>query len=109
MSAESDILFLRDKYFRFGGKACPACLYENGKFIRLCKLHEELREVHAELKAAEDLWMKYTVGPMGLCGLCGNTGMVDTTKSAVSPRGEPSGIKAPCICPNGQTLREHQG
>lgn len=38
----------------------------------------------------------------GLCGLCGNTGIIDTTHSAVSPMGYKPGGKYHCICPNGR-------
>ena len=35
-----DLLFIRDKWDLYGARGCPACVYENGKFIRLCKIHE---------------------------------------------------------------------
>jgi len=52
----------------------------------------------------EQLWEEFTVS--GLCGLCGNTGMVDT--KSVSPAGFPCGINAPCICPNGRAIKRHR-
>jgi len=39
------------------------------------------------------------------CTLCGNTGIVDTTSTAISPSGEYVGKKQFCICPNGQEMR----
>jgi hypothetical protein len=42
----------------------------------------------------------------GLCSLCGNSGVVDTTSTAKSPTGKSCGRKNWCICPNGQNLRE---
>jgi hypothetical protein len=42
----------------------------------------------------------------GLCSLCGNTGVIDTTKSAVSPAGVHCGGKHFCICPNGIASKE---
>lgn len=41
----------------------------------------------------------------GLCTLCGNTGVIDTTETAISPKGIRAGRKNYCICPNGQFLR----
>ena len=58
-------------------------------------------------------WMEYYVNAeachgCGLCSLCGNTGIIDTTKSATSPTGdEKPGRKNFCICPNGQVMRKH--
>lgn len=62
----------------------------------------------------KDLWMEFTVQvynddikmDIPLCGLCGNTGIVDTLNSAVSPAGVKCGIKAFCICPNGRVKRK---
>ena len=43
-----------------------------------------------------------------LCGLCGNTGIVDTSGTAKSPVGNVfCGIRAYCICPNGRKMKEH--
>jgi hypothetical protein len=36
-----------------------------------------------------------------LCGLCGNSGIVDTTTTA-KWSGKCTGVKKPCICPNGR-------
>lgn len=38
--AEEAILFMRNEWTDMGGRGCPACHYENGKFIKLCKIHE---------------------------------------------------------------------
>lgn len=60
-----------------------------------------------------DLWEEFIVMvPMPhfqgmevpVCGLCANTGIVDTLKTAVSPKGVQAGIRACCICPNGRAL-----
>ena len=40
-----------------------------------------------------------------LCGLCGNTGELDTSSTAVSPRGLKPGGKYPCFCPLGRVSR----
>jgi len=47
----------------------------------------------------------YTSDPNGICTLCGNMGIIDTTNSAISPTGLRVGKKHYCICKNGQTLR----
>lgn len=43
---------------------------------------------------------------VGLCGLCGNTGIIDTRGKVFSPVGIETGIKAFCICPNGRAMKE---
>ncbi len=48
---KADILFLRNDYSRFGARPCPACEYQNGKFIKLCKLHEEIEALKQDLMA----------------------------------------------------------
>lgn len=53
-------------------------------------------------------WLKYYTNK-GMCSLCGNNGIVDTIKTATSPRGKLVGKKNFCICPNGQTLRKVEG
>lgn len=41
------------------------------------------------------------------CGLCGNSGVIDTRPTARTPRGQANvGIVAKCICPNGMALRD---
>lgn len=44
---------------------------------------------------------------LGLCTLCGNTGIINTTETAISPRGYRVGKKQYCLCPNGQSMREN--
>ena len=44
------ILFLRNEYSRFGSRGCPACEYQDGKFIKLCKLHEEIQALESQIK-----------------------------------------------------------
>ncbi len=57
--------------------------------------------------AVRDYWAEHYVGGNRLCLLCGNSGIVDTTESAVSPQGSPVGCRTFCICPNGQSMRSH--
>lgn len=42
-----------------------------------------------------------------LCGLCGNTGKIDTVGKIQSPAGVSCGIRAFCICPNGRAWKKH--
>jgi len=42
----------------------------------------------------------------GLCTLCGNTGMIDTRQTAISPNKVNVGRLNFCICPNGQWKRK---
>lgn len=55
-------------------------------------------------KSITEYWSKHYVEGC-LCSLCGNTGIIDTRSSAVSPSGIRSGRLNWCICPNGQTYR----
>lgn len=65
---------------------------------------------------AKDLWLEFTVyvkSPetgfdIPLCGLCGNSGMVDTTTTAKCWKTVPAGIKTYCICPNGRANKKHK-
>jgi hypothetical protein len=43
------------------------------------------------------------------CGLCGNTGIIDTRGTAKTPDGRDAGIRAFCICPNGRTAKRKAG
>ena len=59
-----------------------------------------------------DLWSEFQVQVMNdelglkiyLCGLCGNSGIVDTTITA-KWKNKSAGIKAFCICPNGRAIK----
>lgn len=52
--------------------------------------------------SAPDLWLEYVNN--GLCGLCGNSGTLNT-HGVKSAAGFPCGVKLPCICPNGRALK----
>lgn len=41
------IMFLRNDYSPVSARGCPACEYVNGKFIKHCKLHEEIKKLIA--------------------------------------------------------------
>ena len=51
------------------------------------------------------LWWEFVNEDHGLCGLCGNTGWIDTRGRAVSPAGVECGVLKPCICPNGRAAK----
>ena len=64
----------------------------------------------------KDLWEEFIVEvirsdigiKIPLCGLCANTGIIDTYLSA-KWEGNPVGVKnAFCICPNGRSLKKHR-
>jgi hypothetical protein len=55
------------------------------------------------------LWLDEFLSENGHCGLCGNTGKIDTKGKMTTPSGAKCGIKAWCICPNGRGLREASG
>ncbi|MCH7604968.1 hypothetical protein IID24_03200 [Patescibacteria group bacterium] len=44
------ILFLRNEYSELGARGCPACHYDDGKFIKRCKLHEIIDAKDAEIE-----------------------------------------------------------
>lgn len=51
-------------------------------------------------------WQEFCQGGSTLCGLCGNTGFVDTRGRAVSAAGVDAGVRALCICPNGRAIKK---
>ena len=55
-------------------------------------------------QAVNEYWNEHFTN-RGVCGLCGNSGTVDTRYSAKNPQGSPVGIKTFCFCPNGQVNR----
>lgn len=58
-------------------------------------------------KAITDYWFEHYMNrELHLCSLCGNSGLIDTTETAISPIGYRPGRVNFCICPNGQALRE---
>lgn len=82
--------------------------------LALTKLRHALEATPPAAEGAQaltDYWLEHYVNQdVGLCSLCGNTGEIDTIATAVSPAGVPAGRRQPCICPNGQSLREkHHG
>jgi hypothetical protein len=55
-----------------------------------------------------DTWLEF-LGPGSCCGLCGNSGVVDTRGKVKSPRGDDCGVRAYCICPNGRAIKQPSG
>ena len=43
-NAEDKLEFIRDEISPLSARPCPACVYDDGEFIRRCKLHEQLDE-----------------------------------------------------------------
>ena len=59
----------------------------------------------------DDTWLEF-LGPSEremYCGLCGNSGIVDTRGKVRSPAGDDCGVRAFCICPNGRSVKAHLG
>ena len=60
-----------------------------------------------------DAWEEFTVYPYAdhigckipMCGLCGNSGVLDTTKNT-NWQGKDIGVVAYCICPNGRRRKK---
>lgn len=63
------------------------------------------RRTEREDEILRRFWMENYTNETTLCVLCGNTGFVDTTLTAISPAGIRSGGRHPCICPNGRAIR----
>jgi hypothetical protein len=59
-------------------------------------------------KLITDFWLS-RYGTSGHCELCGNTGIIDTTQSAITAAGYRVGKRNWCMCPNGLALREQTG
>ncbi len=56
-------------------------------------------------KILRDYWEKHYIDKTGNhCGLCGNSGIIDSTKTAKLFSGRNVGGKFYCICPNGRCL-----
>jgi len=63
----------------------------------------EKKKIRPQHYIIKEYWLEYYCDE--LCTLCGNSGIVDTTNTAISPMGKKVGRKNLCICPNGQTMR----
>lgn len=53
LAAEGALVFLRDEWSPVGAQMCPACVYDDGRFIRRCKVHEWGDALKAGWDAAE--------------------------------------------------------
>lgn len=61
----------------------------------------------------KNIWLEFEIRAFNeelgfdipLCGLCGNSGILDTTTSATW-KGKPVGVRAFCICPNGRVKKK---
>jgi hypothetical protein len=69
----------------------------------------EARGRPASKRQLADFWIENYLHPVhGLCVLCGNTGVVDTTTTATSSSGVRVGGRYRCVCPNGRAGRAVQ-
>jgi hypothetical protein len=56
-----------------------------------------------------EYWSNHYINDtLHLCSLCGNTGIIDTRNTAISPAGFDAGRLNYCICPNGRIMRENK-
>jgi len=92
----------------------PETLIESDEFILLNAEQKSKRNPRLMTNELQEYWEKHYMvkgtAPNGVkmsrfCFLCGNTGTMDTTESAITPLGENIGRKNFCICPNGLALR----
>lgn len=69
-----------------------------------------LNDVLIEFKKGvlEKIWLKNYTAAEAHCTLCANTGIIDTTNSAISCSGHRPGRKNYCICPNGQRMKKQK-
>lgn len=58
----------------------------------------------ADAKAVDEPWMEFANGDH--CGLCGNTGVIDTRGRLETPAGVPCGVLRFCLCPNGRAWKK---
>lgn len=58
--------------------------------------------------AKRELWEEFQSSRRDLtaCGLCGNTGVIDTRGRVKTPAGYECGVRAFCICPNGRAWKD---
>ena len=52
------------------------------------------------------IWTEFLNPQYKVCGLCGNTGIINTSNSATSMAGIRTGGLHYCVCPNGRTLKK---
>ncbi len=58
--------------------------------------------------SSEFMW-RYPDGSLGHCGLCGNSGVIDTLGRATTAAGLHVGVRRYCICPNGRWILKARG
>lgn len=59
--------------------------------------------------ADSDLWLEFVHETFHVCCLCGNTGWVDTRGQTFTPTGVEVGVRRPCVCPNGRSVKHCGG
>lgn len=60
----------------------------------------------ADTKAVDDPWREFADAEHENCGLCGNTGVIDTRGRLETPAGVPCGVLRFCLCPNGRAWKK---
>lgn len=60
----------------------------------------------ADTKAVDDPWREFADAEHENCGLCGNTGVIDTRGRLETPAGVPCGVLGFCLCPNGRAWKK---
>lgn len=61
-----------------------------------------IKQVEKEFPKSKALWLEFI--RKGLCGLCGNSGVVNTL-GVRSAAGVECGVVSYCICPNGRASK----
>ncbi len=58
----------------------------------------------SETQETQDLWWEFT-DSHDFCGLCGNSGVIDTRGRVFTAAGVSCGVLAFCLCPNGRAFK----
>lgn len=70
---------------------------------------DDLRQKYMRLPVGKcrEVWYRF-VSPNQMCGLCGQSGIIDTRGKLFTPAGVECGVRVTCICPNGQSLEKQR-
>lgn len=69
--------------------------------------HPGFGAMSCDNEAVTEYWLEHFVSARGGCSLCGNTGIIDTRRIAVSQGDAGTHAIIYCICPNGQCMERH--
>lgn len=67
---------------------------------------ENLPNQQGNKQRKKEVWEEFLHPDQQICGLCGNSGYIDTRNRVRSPIGKDCGIKTYCICPNGRSIKK---